>query len=127
MKTHRVASLLQELARVLKSGPDIELEAFGYQRSLQTRIPSDIAVNVSTLAALSKVDKKEWSTFIREYQIPIEIRPRDASRDIVGKLLRFLDTHPDALHSLKRRATAQVRASPELAKVLDFLLGTDAK
>lgn|SRR2546425_10497117 len=128
MRTHKVAEMLSQLARALKGAPDMELEQLlqSVRSPLEGRT-STIAVNISTLAELSRLDKSEWTRFILNYGLPIETRGRDASRDILGKILRYLEDNPEALRRLKHQATAQVKPSPELAKALEWLLRDENK
>lgn len=56
---------------------------------------------------------------------PIDVRPRDASRDIIGKLLKFLEENPDARNRLNHAAQkGRSETSPELARALQLLLNT---
>lgn len=124
MKTHELAKGLEQLAEFLRSQRNIELRQLSAAANRQKELgTSDIAVNLSTLAALSRIDKQQWLKFIYEYGLPIDVRPRDASRDLIGKVLRYLDENKSAqkkLLSKSRRGEQQV--SPELMKALDVLL-----
>jgi hypothetical protein len=123
--THELADALERLAHILKRGPQIELDQWSREigRQPQARSNAHIAVNLATLAALSRIDKRQWAALIRENGFPVEVRPRDASRDILGKLLRFLEEHPDAIEHLRARAQSRpAEASPELMKALSILL-----
>jgi hypothetical protein len=85
--------------------------------------PADIAVNVTTLLELSRMGKGQWQSFIEEHKIPLGIRTQDASRDVLGKLLRFLENHPEFRESIRRQAaTRNTSASPELTRALSWLL-----
>ncbi|MBZ4401944.1 hypothetical protein [Myxococcus sp. AS-1-15] len=86
-----------------------------------------IAVNISTLASLSRLDKRHWVEFVKAYSLPIDIRPRDASRDILGKVLSHLEDSADAREKLKRRMVEPrgVEASPALMKAFGILLRDD--
>lgn len=124
MNTHEFARSLNILARALRAGPKLELdrlnELIGYKSG--TKLGSDeIRIGLDHLVALSRVDKKKWVELISEYNFPIKIRPRDASRDILGKLLRYLEKTPEA-RKLLRRSTPSDKASPELMKALASLL-----
>lgn len=128
MKSHELAHALSTLARLLRLGPNVELsqlevtEAFSGLRSKQ-----DLALNIATLASLSSVDKSRWLELIQENGFPIEIRPRDGSRDVFGKLCSYLVANPQAQEQLKARAQRPTgKASPELMKALDILLKDDA-
>ncbi|MNL70966.1 hypothetical protein D3C87_1960450 [compost metagenome] len=58
-----------------------------------------------------------------EYDIDIEIRPRDANRDIVGKILNYLAANPMARENLlKTGSKKNVSESAELANALNLLL-----
>ncbi len=124
MKSHELANALSTLARLLKAGPDVELshlnirDAFGGPHSSQ-----NLAVNLSTLVSLSNVDKSKWMELIREYNFPLDVRPRDGSRDVIGKLFAYLEQNPVAQEKLKSSATRSTsKSSPELMKALSTLL-----
>lgn len=126
MKTHEFARALRQMADVLTSAPNMELRevqvasADSIRKGQQT---SNIAVSLSTLVDLARIDKQQWLTFIEENQFPIEARPRDAARDILGKLLVYLEENPAARQRLKAIATKRSgQASPELMKALAYLL-----
>ena len=106
MKTHELGNALQELSRVLKSGPDVEIQNL-HDFLAREKHPSNdtLKIGLATLVDLSRVDKKKWLALIKEYNFPINTRPRDASRDLLGKLLRYLETHAEARETLKRGAT----------------------
>jgi hypothetical protein len=125
MKTHELAEGLLVLAKSLKAAPNVDVSDLKEGLRIGSAVPSraSIAVNLATLAALSKIDKREWMAVVHEYQLPLEIRQRDASRDILGKLLSHLDSHPEEIEHLRRRAYAKpADASPELMKALSILL-----
>jgi hypothetical protein len=124
MKSHDLAQGLSTLARLLKSGPNVELsqlrlkDAFGGPQS-----SNELALNLSTLVSLSSVDKSKWLQLIKEHSFPIEVRPRDGSRDIFGKLCAYLEANPHAQEQLKATATRSTsQSSPELMKALATLL-----
>ncbi len=124
MKSHEIAKGLRVLANLLESAPDSDInELFISDRNPRPISTSQIAVNLSTLAELARLDKQQWLTFVREYHLPIEPRPRDAARDILGKVLTYLDSNPEARKALKERATKRVsETSPELMRAFAFLL-----
>ncbi len=129
MKTHELAGALTRLAKLLLALPNSELSDF--ERDVKSLAGSanleGIAVNLSTLATLSRIDKRQWMELVRTYALPIEIRPRDASRDILGKLLSYLEENAEAREKLKRRMVEPkgVEASPALMKALGILLRDD--
>jgi hypothetical protein len=123
MKTHELAKGLKILAEILEKGENIQLESASIASSRLNRLDSgQIAVSLATLSDLSRVDKKQWTLFINDLDFPIEIRPRDASRDILGKLLNYLETNEKAREQLKNKATKVSEASPELMRALSSLL-----
>lgn len=124
MKTHDVANALTLLATILRRGPNEDLEDFSTAKIRRQRPDTaNIPVALSTLVALSTVDKHQWQAVIAEYGFPIEIRPRDASRDILGKLLNYLEENPDARKRLRTTApTSRSDISPELMTALQHLL-----
>jgi hypothetical protein len=124
MKSHELANALSILARLLKSGPDVELSRLKVRDTLGGIQGSEgLAVNLATLVSLSNVDKSKWVELINEHGFPIDIRPRDGSRDVLGKLFSYLETNIEAQEKLKASATRPSgKASPELMKALATLL-----
>lgn len=123
MKTHEVAKVLTSLANVLKAAPNQELEGFGRGKPDKKLKDSEVPLALSTLLALSELDKSQWLNVINEFRFPIEIRPRDASRDILGKILAHLAQNPDARRRLSLAAQGgRSETSPELMQALSFLL-----
>lgn len=123
MNTHDLANALSTLAKVLRAGPNMDITDLKSVQSKTPRSSAEIAVNLSTLIELSKIDKARWAELISEYNFPIEIRPRDASRDVLGKLFNYLDENPSAQERLKISATrGSGTGSPELMRALGTLL-----
>jgi hypothetical protein len=125
MKTHDLSKHLNLLARVLRQLPNMDVEDLPYPSARQTRMvdQSSIPVALSTLVALNDIDKRQWLSFIDENQFPIDIRARDASRDILGKLLRFLERNPEARNRLTSRVQRERDSTaPELKRALELLL-----
>jgi hypothetical protein len=110
---------------LLKSGPNAELEQlrfkdlFGGPQSTQ-----ELELNLSTLVSLSSVDKSRWVELIHEHRFPIEVRARDGSRDVFGKLCSYLEANPQAQEQLKASAnrSSTQTSSPELMRALSTLL-----
>jgi hypothetical protein len=125
MRTHQLAKALRVLANALEAAPNEELTEDLLKPQLA--IPFDnstLAVSLSTLTNLARIDKKQWLMFITENKIPVQWRERDASRDILGKVLAYLEKNPDAQERLKqsvRKKSSQT--SPELMRAFAFLLG----
>jgi hypothetical protein len=126
MKTHELARILRRLAKLLDDQPDEDIDSFELGRS--RRPPPDsanIPFALSTLVSLSEFDKGQWEQLINEFHFPISVRPRDASRDILGKLLKYLEQNPDARRRVVSRANeGRSKTSPELMRALDLLLKT---
>jgi hypothetical protein len=124
MKTHELARALRVLADLLEAEPAFPIEQLTFARKGGKALNTgEMAVSLSTLVELSRVDKQQWISFIHELGFPLEIRPRDASRDILGKLLSYLEVDASARERLKSRASAKGSvASPELMKALSSLL-----
>lgn len=126
MKTHELARALEVLAKFLRSEPNVELQDLSQElgsNSNRVLHSEEIKIGLSHLVALSRVDKQQWISLIREHEFPVDIRPRDASRDILGKLLRYLEKNPNAREELMRKSPADSKeTSPELMKALSSLL-----
>ncbi len=130
MKSHELAVALNQLAKLLKSGPNIEigkLNMFGDLTSTSRPEKGQIAVGLSTLLALSKFNKQEWINVINEYGFDISLNPRDSARDVLGKLLRYLEKNPNARRKIRDEAKKkQADSSPALEKALSILLCDDS-
>lgn len=123
MKTHEVAKALRLLANLLEVSPNIEASRARISSQDSGLGTAELTVGLSTLVELSRVDRRQWIDFINAFSFPIVIRKRDASRDILGKLLSYLETNQAAREQLKQRAaTKSSQASPELMKALASLL-----
>lgn len=126
MNTHELSRALNALARVLRDGPKTDIdnlyELFGIKQKMQMS-SGEIKIGLSNLVALSRVDKSKWSDLIKEYNFPIDVRKRDSSRDVLGKLFRYLEQNPEARERIKRSTYEEgMKASPRLMKALDSLL-----
>ena len=85
-----------------------------------------VAVNLYTLAQLSKISKSEWIRLINEYEFDIKLNPRASSRDIIGKVLSYLESNPAVLEQFKKRYVKKKPVSGErsgLNAALDVILG----
>jgi hypothetical protein len=124
MKTHEIARTLSLLAQALKEAPDQTLNELVSGNARPKPNPASIPTALSTLVALSDFDKKQWQSFIIEYGMPIQVRPRDASRDIIGKILKYLEQSPEARRRVQNAVTQRPRSdiSPELMSALQLLL-----
>ena len=120
MKTHTLARQLTALARALRALPDMEIDNL---KNLQLSTDKNIALGLSTLTSLSTIDKSEWVEFINHNNIPVDIRPRDAARDIIGKIMTYLQENDEARRRIAKAATEQKSSvSPELQRAFNILL-----
>ncbi len=124
MKTHELAKALRTVACLLEKSTNVALDEVAFTTTTAAKLNnSQMAVSLSTLVELSRVDKQQWLVFIKDLGFPIEVRPRDASRDILGKLLNYLESNEAARQTLKTKAASKgAEASPELMKALSSLL-----
>lgn len=133
MKTHDLAKNLQMLSRILKSAPNMDLDDLNFNYLLKTNFlkkkelnnidEHDMPSALYNLVALNGINKSQWLKFIADYNLNIQVRDRDANRDIVGKILNYYANNPserDRLVSknIKRSSTG----SDELANALNLLL-----
>lgn len=126
MDTYELANVLNKLAKVLKAWPKVEIDDLSEMISYKSKKDmgyKKIKTNLHHLVALSRVDKQKWIDIIEEYKFLVEIRPRDSSWDVLGKLLRYLEKTPEAREKIKRIVAYDTgKASPELLKALSSLL-----
>lgn len=121
MKTHELAKALEQLAKLLKLSPNVELSELKISQK-ESLDAEKIALSLDNLVILSRFDKRQWIGFFSENNLPIEYRDRDSSYDLLAKLLRYLDKNPPAMEKLKKNIGRNSAESPELMKAFDFLL-----
>lgn len=123
MKTHAISKILRSLADILEKNPNVELSELDLQPKERRKMNKDqIAVNLETLHALSRIKKPDWMEMINDYGFNIDIATRDSARNIIGKLLNFLDSNPDAINKLRTRSRETLDRPSPLSQALDILL-----
>ena len=123
MKTHELAKALNNLAKILRYLPNQELDAFGENvSSIKNQSSANLGISLATLAEFSKFGKADWQGVILEFNLPIEIRPRDAARDVMGKILTYLAENHEERDRIAHQAKGVSDGSSELSSALSFLL-----
>lgn len=130
MKSHDFAKQLTIMAKILKSGPNTELEDLDLSQIISIRNnkthninQNDVPKALSMLVGLNDVKKSQWVELIEDYSFNIEIRSRDATRDIIGKLLNYLSQNQEERERLTGKKTKKnTNSSAELADALSILL-----
>lgn len=129
MKSYDFAKQLTVMAKILKQGPNVELEDLDYSSFTNIASPSlkieqnDVPKALSMLVGLNNVSKAQWINLIEDYEFPIELRARDANRDIIGKLLKYLSQNEEARNRLTgKKIKKNSNSSSELADALSILL-----
>lgn len=132
MRTHELAESLRKLASWLKKGPDIDLDDLSSISLLTTdettRRPlskkSNVAASLNALLSISEFEKPDLLDLAKDLGLKVDVRARDATRDILGKVLKALEQQPEARIKLQNKASEkEASGSPELAKALSALLG----
>lgn len=123
MKTHELAKGLTSLSKILRSLPNQELNKFADGvASLKTSVNSEVGMSLSTLAAFSKYSKSDWEKVITDFDLPLQIRPRDASRDVMGKILTYLADNESERKRIATKSQKNGDGPSELSSALSFLL-----
>lgn len=135
MKTHELAKALNHLSRILRAGPNVELENLvnlsthvGSSTSGRAKKPikkeeTDRGAALALLAEMSKYSKSELLNLADFYGIPIEIRPADAVRDVLGKILKYIQDNPSVQDRLVVvNESYSIDDAPPLAKALAILM-----
>ncbi|MEW5009885.1 MAG: hypothetical protein AB1Y36_11535 [Cycloclasticus sp.] len=129
MKSHEFAKQLTLMAKILKSGKntemdDLEISQFSLSKSSSAKVEgAEIPHALNMLVGLNQVEKSQWITLINEFGFEIDIRPRDANRDIVGKLLKYLTNNPyERERLIGKKGKGPIKASDELTDALTMLL-----
>lgn len=129
MKTHDLARQLSTLARVLRTGPNLELEALEeYFITNSSGLFSSLSRGrgdfLRAIASLSLISKDEWRSIVSEFDLPIEIRPRDGTRDLQDKVIRFLAENPNQVEQIQA-VRAKRGSNDALRRTLSILLGEE--
>ena len=132
MKAHELAKSLNYLARMLRAGPNIEMEEIGNlgtHSSKNQRLgnprnsPSGKSGAIALLAAMSNLSKSEVLQIAEDLDIPIQVRKADAVRDILGKILKHIQENPDVQNRLVMRSVNESEEeAPRLARALAILM-----
>ena len=70
--------MLASLARALRKGPNVPIEGLANRANPPgNAIASELPVALSALVALSKFNKSQWEAVIKEYRLPIQVRPAE--------------------------------------------------
>src|SRR4051794_34662649 len=108
MKTHDVARALNTLARALRDGENIGLESIAIGKPgeghVQTSLGSNAPAALALLVRLAGYSKDEWRALIKELELDVEIKTTDSVRDILGRLLKYLNDNKDIHTKLVERA-----------------------
>lgn len=124
MKTHEFAKALRVFASLLEKAPNIRIEDVKISSQIDKNDTNQIGLSISALVGLANVGKAQLVAFIKEMNYPISIRPADAARDVIGKILSYLEKNQTAQEQLKAHveSSKESQASPELLKALSSLL-----
>lgn len=125
MKTHDLSKALQQLSKILRAMPNQDMSDLGSSLSSEKQ-PQNVGISLSALAALSKYNKLDWERVVRDFELPIDIRPRDASRDVMGKIITYLAENDAERERVARKSNGPHSEAPsELSNALKFLLSND--
>jgi len=131
MKTHELAKALNHLSRVLRAGPNIELDGLANLSTYvdqprpkkASRDTVDKGAALVLLAQMAQYSKRELIDLAQFLNIPLEIRSADAVRDVLGKILKYIQDNPTVQDRLLSSASSkQPDSIPPLAKALAILM-----
>lgn len=127
MKTHDVARALSTLGRALRESKNVALESITIQTNDNVEPQPSLGANapaaLALLVRLAGYSKEEWRTLIKELDLDVPIKPTDSVRDILGRLLKYLNDNKDIQDSLVEKASKpEANVSPELMKALSILM-----
>lgn len=112
ISTHELADLLVMLARMLRSMPEGPLDEEFKRKRFRDREQKTFAFNepsaLIALVGFSKFTKNDWVNFIHEMDLPIRVESKNASRDLMGKIISYFADHPEGrarLRSISRRGS----------------------
>lgn len=135
MKAYDLAKALTHLSRVLRAGPNVEIDDIG-NLSVHTSLgkqsrhrtsaksspdTSEKGTALALLAEMASYNKTELIELANQLNIPIQVRPADAVRDILGKILKFIQENPDFRNGLIK-TSAVTPEGTRLAHALSILM-----
>lgn len=137
MKTHELAKALTQLSRVLKAGPNIDFEELtnlstyltakkppraSQKRSVESGV-SEKGAGLAVLAQMANYNKRDLIDLAKALEIPLEVRPADAVRDVLGKILKYINENPNVQERLASPNAMESPASTSnLTKALSILM-----
>lgn len=137
MKTHELAKALTQMSRVLKAGPNIEFEELtNLSTYLSAKKPArsaprkavdasitDQGAGLALLAQMANYKKQDLIGLAEALDIPLEIRPADAVRDVLGKILKYINDNPEVKERLGQTDTHRMpEATSSLTQALSLLM-----
>lgn len=123
MKTHDLAKALAQLSKLLRALPNQSLEEFGSFKAMSApSVGADVGISLAALASLSKFSKADWEKIARDYDLPVDLRPRDAARDVMGKVLTYLAENDAVMKRVAMKSRNDSAEPSELSNALRFLL-----
>ena len=134
MKAYDLAKALTHLSRVLRAGPNVEVDDIGNlsvhsatprpvrpKEPTESKISSEKGTALVLLAEMASYNKSELIDLAYQLNIPLQVRPADAVRDILGKILRYIQEHPDFRNRLVH-ASSETPQGSRLAHALAILM-----
>jgi hypothetical protein len=84
---------------------------------------SERGAGIALLAQMASYEKSDLLLLARELNIPVEVRKADAVRDVLGKILKYINDNPDVKDRLSYTAErGDFGGASTLAKALSILL-----
>jgi hypothetical protein len=123
--TLELSEILDELARILRKLPDSELGPTGRPLAIagsnRPTKTNSRALNGISLARMSKYPKSELMKLIEANQIPLVVRSKDSTENVLRRLRAYLKENSVSKRKI-RNQVAHGRTSPELTSALSYLL-----
>jgi hypothetical protein len=138
MKTHELAKALTHLSRVLRAGPNVNFEeltnlstyasqprtARATRELVEKTEMTDKGTGLVLLAQMANYSKMELLDLANHLGIPVEVRKADAVRDVLGKILKYIQENPGfrdiIVHRIDEKESATKTSS--LARALAILM-----
>lgn len=123
MKTHDLAKALTQLGKLLRTLPNQDLDDLGSTiAKYASGSTANVGISLSALASLSKFSKSDWEKIARDFELPVDLRPRDAARDVMGKILTYLAENDAERRRVEMKSRVATDEPSELSNALRFLL-----
>jgi hypothetical protein len=129
MKTYDLAKALNHLSRILRAGPNVEIDSVGNlsshsanpKRVSKPKASKESGAALALLSEMAAYNKSQLIELAQDLNIPLQVRSADAVRDVLGKILKYVHENPEVRNRLVHNPSASEEGA-RLTRALAILL-----